>query len=96
MYKKRNTTPAWKQLIRKMNYIPAKNLNINALTNDAIDGLHALGDLTVDEGVKNSHDMVEKLGFVLDACDSSTGFLERSPCCLTPTLGEVKPLGQSL
>ena len=41
MYKKRNT-PAWKMLIRKMNKIPAKNLNINALTNDAIDGLHAL------------------------------------------------------
>jgi hypothetical protein len=51
MYKKRTTTPAWKQLIRKMNYIPAKNLNINALTNDAIDGLHALDKTFI--GTKN-------------------------------------------
>jgi len=51
MYKKHTTTPAWKQLIQKMNYIPAKNLNINALTNDAIDGLHALDKTFI--GTKN-------------------------------------------
>lgn len=50
MYKKR-TTPAWKLLLRKMNKIPAKNLNINALTNDAIDGLHALDKTFI--GTKN-------------------------------------------
>lgn len=38
------TTPSWKQLIRKWNHIPAKNLNINALTADAIDGLRVLDD----------------------------------------------------
>lgn len=50
MYLQR-TELTWKQKLRQWNHIPAKNLNINALTPDAIDGLRVLDESFV--GTKN-------------------------------------------